>query len=192
MYRVGNGRDGYRTNSEIPDTSLPFKVTEGEYEIIVEHDVSENMLSRIQINGVDITDHWTLSDRKQRIAHGFFGIRASMDAHGSGVRLQQFYWYYRVEVDQTVIAARKPISLVNAEVVYRLIREVLTATGSSQTWSGHSVSTQRSPRQHSHATMALPSILLSKGTCCSRISPRHDTPRIPRVVGCRCCRCRLY
>jgi hypothetical protein len=99
-YRVGNGRDGYRTNSEIPDTSLPFKVTEGEYEIIVEHDVGANMLSRIQINGVDITGHWAPPDRRQRISRGWFGIRALIDAHGSGVRLQQFYWYYRVEEDR--------------------------------------------------------------------------------------------
>ena len=100
MYRVGNGRDGYRTNSEIPDTSLPFNVTEGEYEIIVEHDVGENMLSRIQINGVDITGHWAPPDRRQRISRGWFGIRALIDAFGSAVRLQQFYWYYRVEDDQ--------------------------------------------------------------------------------------------
>jgi hypothetical protein len=99
-YRVGNGRDGYRTNSEIPDTALPFKVTEGEYELVVEHDVGDNTLSRIQLNGVDITGHWAPLDRRQRISQGWFGIRAVMDAHGSGVRLQQFYWYYRVEDDR--------------------------------------------------------------------------------------------
>jgi hypothetical protein len=96
-YRVGDGRAGYRTDAEIPDTLLPFAVTEGEHEIIVEHDVVDNMLSRIQINGTDITGHWPIADRKQRISRGLFGIRASMDAHRSGVRLQQFYWYYRVE-----------------------------------------------------------------------------------------------
>ena len=96
-YRVGDGQNGYKTNSDIPDTKLPFKITEGEYEIIVEHDVANNMLSRVQINGTDITSYWTFSDRKQRIPRGLFGIRASMDAHGSGVSLQQFYWFYRVE-----------------------------------------------------------------------------------------------
>jgi hypothetical protein len=49
---------------------------------------------------VDITGHWAPSDRRQRIARGLFGIRALMDAHGSGVPLQQFYWYYRVDEDQ--------------------------------------------------------------------------------------------
>ena len=29
---------------------LPFKITEGEYEIVVEHDVVNNVLSRMQIN----------------------------------------------------------------------------------------------------------------------------------------------
>jgi hypothetical protein len=96
-YRVGNGRDGYRTNSEIPDTLFPFKVTEGEYEIIAEHDIGGNMLSRIRINGVDITGYLASSDRQQRVSRGLFGIRALMDAYDTGVRLQQFYWYYRVE-----------------------------------------------------------------------------------------------
>jgi hypothetical protein len=99
-YRVGNGRDGYRTNFKIPDTSLPFKVSEGEYEIIAEHDVGENRLHRIQINGVDLSNHWASSDLQQRISRGWFGIRALLDAHGSEVGLQQFYWYYRVEGDR--------------------------------------------------------------------------------------------
>lgn len=96
-YRVGDGQSGYRTNSDIPDTALPFRVTEGEYEIVVEHNVANNMLSRVHINGTDITSSWTPFDRKQRIPRGLFGMRASMDAHGSGVSLQQFYWSYRVE-----------------------------------------------------------------------------------------------
>jgi hypothetical protein len=96
-YRVGDGQNGYRTNSDIPDTLFPFKVTEGEYEIVVEYIVEKNLLSRVQINGVDITSHLPPADRQQRIPRGLFGIRASMDAHGSGVQLQQFYWSYRVE-----------------------------------------------------------------------------------------------
>jgi len=96
-YRVGNGKNGYRTNSEIPDSSLPFRVTEGEYEIIVDHDVGNNVLRRIQINGKDITQLFTPGDRRQRVPRGLFGIRASMDSLDSGVTLKQFYWYYRVE-----------------------------------------------------------------------------------------------
>jgi hypothetical protein len=96
-YRVGNGQNGYKTDSEIPDTFLPLRVTEGEHEITADHDVRNNLLTRIQINGADITGHVALSDRKQRIRRGLFGIRGLMDPLGSGVRLQQFYWYYRVE-----------------------------------------------------------------------------------------------
>ena len=96
-YRVGNGRDGYRTDLDIPDTLMPLEISEGEYEIIVEHDVVNNTLTRVQINGVDIMDHWGPLARQQRLSQGLFGIRALMDAYDSGVSLQQFYWYYRVE-----------------------------------------------------------------------------------------------
>jgi hypothetical protein len=96
-YRVGDGTNWYRTNIEIPDTALPFKIAEGEYEIVVDHDVRGNSLSQLQINGADITGHVALSDRKQRIRRGLFGVRSSMDPLGSGVDLQQFYWHYRVE-----------------------------------------------------------------------------------------------
>jgi hypothetical protein len=96
-YRVGNTQDGYRTNAEIPDTLLPFKITEGEHELVVEHDIDSSMLKHIRINGEDITTYWTPSDRRQPVSHGVYGLRALMDAHGSGVSLQQFYWYYRVE-----------------------------------------------------------------------------------------------
>jgi hypothetical protein len=96
-YRVGNGADGYRTNFEIPDTVLPFRVTEGEYEIVVDHNVKDNVLEKVRINGEDITGSFSLDDRKQRLRRGLFGIRASIDPLGSGVTLQQFYWYYRVE-----------------------------------------------------------------------------------------------
>jgi len=96
-YRVGSGQNDYKTNKEIPDTTLPFRVTEGEHEIIIEHDVKNNILKRIQINGEDLTGLFSIADRKQRVARGLFGIRASVDPLHSGVRLQQFYWYYRVE-----------------------------------------------------------------------------------------------
>jgi hypothetical protein len=96
-YRVGNGKSGYRTDFEIADSALPFKITEGEYEIIVDHDLRKNILQRIQLNGKDITGLFTRADREQRLARGLFGIRASMDSLGSGVQSRQFYWYYRVE-----------------------------------------------------------------------------------------------
>jgi hypothetical protein len=97
IYRVGNGRDGYRTNAEVPDTALPFKITEGEFEIIVDHDVATNALKRVRINGVDLTQRWPLQDRMQRIPRGLFGIRSLINNTNPRVKLQQFYWYYRVE-----------------------------------------------------------------------------------------------
>jgi hypothetical protein len=96
-YRVGNGQNAYKTDLEIPDTALPFQVREGEHEIIVDHDVKNSVLKRIQVDGKDLTQSFRLADREQRVSRGLFGIRASMDPIGSGVRLQQFYWYYRVE-----------------------------------------------------------------------------------------------
>jgi hypothetical protein len=96
-YRVGNGQGSYRTNVKIPDSSLPFKITEGEYEIIVDHDLKNNVLQRIQINSADITKLFNSGHRKQRVSRGLFGIRSNMDSLDSGVSLQQFYWYYRVE-----------------------------------------------------------------------------------------------
>ena len=96
-YRVGDGQSRYRTALEVADTVLPFKITEGEYEIVVEHDVKNNILSRIQVNGVDVTDYWPLKERRQRISQGRYGIRSAMDSNGSGVILRQFYWSYRVE-----------------------------------------------------------------------------------------------
>jgi hypothetical protein len=96
-YRVGDGTTAHRTDVEIPDTTLPFRVTEGEYEITVDHDVERSVLSLIQINGADITGHVDSHGRKQRIDRGWFGLRTSMDPLDAGVELRQFYWYYRVE-----------------------------------------------------------------------------------------------
>jgi hypothetical protein len=96
-YRVGSGKTGYKVHKEIPDTLLPFQVREGEHEIVVDHDVKNNVLKRIRINGRDLTAMFSVNERQQRLDRGFFGIRAFIDPLESGVRLQQFYWYYRVE-----------------------------------------------------------------------------------------------
>jgi hypothetical protein len=93
IYRVGDGAGGYRTDLEVSDTSLPFKITEGEFEIVVDHDVTANLLTRITVNGVDVTNRWSSKDRRQRIAQGLFGIRGAINKTG----LRQFFWYYRVE-----------------------------------------------------------------------------------------------
>jgi hypothetical protein len=97
IYRVGDGRAGYRTNVEVPDTGLPFEIREGEFEIVVEHDVTKNVLRRMQINRVDITDLCSLSDRTQRFSRGLFGIRGAIHNTNPRVSLRQHYWYYRME-----------------------------------------------------------------------------------------------
>jgi hypothetical protein len=81
----------------ISDSSLPFRIAEGEYELIVDHDVRNHVVQRVQINGEDITARFSPSDRKQRVPIGIFGLRSYMDPLGSGVDLRQFFWYYRVE-----------------------------------------------------------------------------------------------
>ena len=98
VYRVGDGRADYRTNVEVPDTALPFKITEGEFGIVVDHDVASHELKRVEVNGADVTDRWSKRDRAQRIASGLFGLRSLIHNTNPRVSLQQFYWYYRVEV----------------------------------------------------------------------------------------------
>jgi hypothetical protein len=97
ILRVGNGTDAFRTDLKISDAVLPFKITEGEYAISVDHDVENNVLRRVHINGFDVTNVFLPSSLKQRITRGVFGIRSALDPRSSGVNLQQFYWYYRVE-----------------------------------------------------------------------------------------------
>lgn len=97
VYSVGDGQENYRTRIEVPDTALPFQITEGEFEIIVEHDVTKNVLSRIKVNGVDVTDFWSLDQRMQRNTRGLFGIRSAIHNTNPRVKLQQYFWYYRVE-----------------------------------------------------------------------------------------------
>ena len=97
IYSVGDGRKKYRNKTEVSDTVLPFRITEGEFEIVVEHDVAKNVLRRIQINGFDVTDRWSMQDRTQRISRGLFGLRSAIQNTNPWVHLQQFYWSYRVE-----------------------------------------------------------------------------------------------
>lgn len=97
IYRVGDGQSGYQTNLEVADTALPFKITEGEYEIVVDHDVKNNVLRQIRINGIDISGNFSLQDRRQRLSRGIFGIYGKIHNGHSNVLLRQFYWYYRVE-----------------------------------------------------------------------------------------------
>lgn len=98
IYRIGDGEKGYRTNLKVPDTTLPFEITEGEFEIIVDHDVAKNVLRQIRVNGVDLTDQWSFEDRTQRVSQGMFGIRGATNISKSKASLHQFYWYYSVQV----------------------------------------------------------------------------------------------
>jgi hypothetical protein len=97
VYSVGDGGTNYRTKLEVLDTDLPFKITEGEFEIIVEHDAAKNILRRIEVNGTDVTDHFPLEARVQRISRGLYGMRSVIDNTSPYVSLRQFFWYYRVE-----------------------------------------------------------------------------------------------
>ena len=97
VYRVGNGKKGFRTRADIPDASLPLRIAEGEYEIVVEHDVSRNILRRIQINGIDLTNRWSAAERTPRMAHGRFGLRSAITNDSRRADVRQYYWFYRVE-----------------------------------------------------------------------------------------------
>jgi hypothetical protein len=97
VLRVGNGTDGFQTDRSISDKLLPFKITEGEYALSVDHDVGDKVLKRVQINGFDITQLFSPAELQQRVQRGVFGMRSTSDPGKSGVHLQQFYWYYRVE-----------------------------------------------------------------------------------------------
>jgi hypothetical protein len=97
ILRVGDGSGGFWTDLHLPNARLPFMVTEGEYEIIADHDVEANTLRRVLINGFDITPLIPSESRALRVARGLFGIRSVLDPRESGVKLQHFYWSYRVE-----------------------------------------------------------------------------------------------
>jgi hypothetical protein len=97
VYRVGDGNKGFRTRADIPEGSLPLRITEGEYEIVIEHDVSRNILRRIQINGIDLTDRWSVAERTQRVAQGRFGLRSAITNDSRRANVRQYYWFYRVE-----------------------------------------------------------------------------------------------
>jgi hypothetical protein len=69
----------------------------GEHEIVVEHDVSRNLLTRIVVNGQDVTRHVPPESLNPRRARGLFGVRGMMDPGDSGARLAQWYWFVRVD-----------------------------------------------------------------------------------------------
>jgi hypothetical protein len=96
-YRVADGTGGYRTDIEIPDTVLPFKITEGEYEIVVDHDVEQDMITALKINNYDVTKQLSYAERSQRLRSGYYGIGSMINNMRTGIHLAQFYWYYRVE-----------------------------------------------------------------------------------------------
>jgi hypothetical protein len=96
-YRVGNGKSGYQTDVDIPDTDIPFDITEGEYEIIVDHDVQKKLITKIIVNGEEISSHFNTTELSQRERRGLFGLRSMINNDNSGVNLKQYYWFYSVE-----------------------------------------------------------------------------------------------
>jgi len=94
--RVGTGAHGSRVDATVHPPQLPLQLGAGEYEIVVDHDIGGRVISRISVNGVDVTSLVPLGARRQRLDRGVFGIRAVMDPGPSGV-VRQFYWFVRVE-----------------------------------------------------------------------------------------------
>ncbi len=94
--RVGDG-GRHQAEATVEASRLPFRLGAGEYELIVEHDVRRGLLSRLVVNGADVTALVPPAARRQPRAAGLFGIRATMDGRAARAALQQFYWSYRVE-----------------------------------------------------------------------------------------------
>jgi hypothetical protein len=99
IYRVGDGKDGHVVDVEIPDSSLPFTISEGEYEIVVEYDLDRKTIAAIRVNGVDVTDRLPAASLTQTVENGMFGIRSLIRGNDPDLNLQQFYWYYQVDHD---------------------------------------------------------------------------------------------
>ena len=95
---VRSGNPGLERRSVIISAGeLPFDLVAGEYEILVEHDVTANFLRRIAVNGYDISSRVATEVRRPPHNRGRFGIRAVLDPMGSTVALAQFFWFYRVD-----------------------------------------------------------------------------------------------
>ena len=95
--RVGDRAGGYRADVTIPAPRVPFEAVPGEYELVVEHDVDGRVLSRITVNGLNVTTLVPLEARRQPFDRGLFGLRAAMDPRPEPVIMQQSYWLFRVE-----------------------------------------------------------------------------------------------
>jgi hypothetical protein len=95
--RVGNGAGGYRADVTINGPRLPFETAAGEYDLAVEHDVERRILSRITVNGFDVTSLVPPEARRPHVDRGLFGVRAAMDPGSTSVVLRQFFWLYRVD-----------------------------------------------------------------------------------------------
>ena len=97
-YRVGDGEAGYRTEIAIPDKQLPFAPGAGEFEIQVEHDTRENLITRIAVNDHDVTRHIPHKDRVQPMTQGLFGLAGTIRSADATLKPRQVYWYYKLEV----------------------------------------------------------------------------------------------
>jgi hypothetical protein len=95
--RVGDRSGGYLAAVTIGPPRLSLEVAAGEYEIVVEHDVTSRVLSRIAVNGIDVTTLVPSDARRQPVDRGTFGIRAVLDPGGGPEGWRQSYWAYRVE-----------------------------------------------------------------------------------------------
>jgi hypothetical protein len=74
----------------------------GEHEIVVEHDVSRNLLTRIVVDGQDVTRHVAPDALQPRRPRGLFGVRGKIDPTDSGATtMAQSYWFFRVDQLET-------------------------------------------------------------------------------------------
>jgi hypothetical protein len=99
---VGPGGGGLRVGPLAgPVGGMPpgplLELGAGEFEIIVEHDVGRNVLTRIEVNGRDLTSHVRSDARRPGRPLGLFGIRGSIDPADPVARLAQSYWFFRVD-----------------------------------------------------------------------------------------------
>lgn len=97
-YRVGHGEAGYRTDIKIPERELPFELGAGEFEIRVEHDTREGLITRIAVNGHDVTKHIPREKRRPPVSRGLFGLGGTIRSPDATLRPSQTYWYYKLEV----------------------------------------------------------------------------------------------
>jgi hypothetical protein len=95
--RAGGGERGPHADLTVRPPLLPFRVAAGDHEIVVDHDIDQRLITRIAVNGLDVTSLVPAPVRRSRLGRGRFGLRARLDPGRSGVALGQYYSFLHVE-----------------------------------------------------------------------------------------------